>query len=272
MRLILAFLMVPLLVIAAAAAETNPRPLVGAHAHNDYEHPRPLLDALDCGFASIEADIHLVDGRLLVAHDRKSVKPERTLEALYLEPLRRLIRQNGGRVYRDGPTITLLVDVKSEAIATYAALHEMLGRYAEMLTVYRDGVASPGAVAVILSGNRARAELAGQSLRFAALDGRLEDLADNPSAALVPWISDNWQKVSPWKWAGPIPDAERRKIRDLVAQAHAQGRRLRFWATPDTPEVWQVLRAEGVDLIGTDHLVGLRDFLWTRPTGRVENR
>jgi hypothetical protein len=186
--------------------------------------------------------------------------------------LRRIIRQNGGRVYRDGPTITLLVDVKSEAIATYAALHEMLGRYAEMLTVYRDGVASPGAVAVILSGNRARAELAGQSLRFAALDGRLEDLADNPSAALVPWISDNWQKVSPWKWAGPIPDAERRKIRDLVAQAHAQGRRLRFWATPDTPEVWQVLRAEGVDLIGTDHLVGLRDFLWTRPTGRVENR
>jgi hypothetical protein len=51
----------------------------------------------------------------------------------------------------------------------------------------------------------------------------------------------------------------------LVAQAHAQGRRLRFWATPDKPEVWQVLRAEGVDLIGTDHLAGLRDFLLAPP-------
>ena len=81
----------------------------------------------------------------------------------------------------------------------------------------------------------------------------------------MPWISDNWQKVSAWKWTGPIPDAERRKIRDLVAQAHAQGRKLRFWATPDKPEVWQVLRAEGVDLIGTDHLSGLRDFLLALP-------
>jgi hypothetical protein len=51
----------------------------------------------------------------------------------------------------------------------------------------------------------------------------------------------------------------------LVAQTRAQGRRLRFWATPDTPEVWQVLREEGVDLIGTDHLVGLRDFLLVPP-------
>ena len=95
------------------------------------------------------------------------------------------------------------------------------GRLVSTPAVYRDGVASPGAVSVILSGNRARTVLTGQSLRFAALDGRLEDLAANPPAALVPWISDNWQKVSPWKWAGPIPDAERRKIRDLVAQAHA---------------------------------------------------
>jgi hypothetical protein len=265
MRFLLSLLLVSCASVGATAADHGPRPLLAAHAHNDYEHPRPLFDALACGFASIEADIHLVDGRLLVAHDRKSVKPGRTLEALYLDPLRARVRENGGRVYRDGPTITLLVDVKSEAVATYAALDEMLGRYAEMLTVYRDGVASPGAVLVILSGNRARTVLTGQSLRFAALDGRLEDLAANPPAALVPWISDNWRKVSAWNWTGPIPDAERQKIRDLVAQAHAQGRKLRFWATPDKPEVWQVLRAEGVDLIGTDHLSGLRDFLLAPP-------
>ena len=62
-------------------------PLPQAHAHNDYEHARPLFDALDHGFCSIEADIWLVDDQLLVAHDFDKVSPERTLQGLYLDPL-----------------------------------------------------------------------------------------------------------------------------------------------------------------------------------------
>src|SRR5437764_15141577 len=58
------------------------RPLTRAHAHNDYEHIRPLWDALDRGFGSVEADIWLTGDLLLVAHDKKQVKPDRTLEAL----------------------------------------------------------------------------------------------------------------------------------------------------------------------------------------------
>src|ERR1019366_2575676 len=62
----------------AAEPESSPTPLTRAHAHNDYEHSRPLWDALDQGFCSVEADIYLVNGQLLVAHDRNQVKPERT--------------------------------------------------------------------------------------------------------------------------------------------------------------------------------------------------
>lgn len=235
--------------------------LPAAHAHNDYEHPRPLLDALDQGFGSVEADIHLVDGRLLVGHDKKSLRPERTLAGLYLDPLLARVQAHGGRVYRGGPTIALLVDVKTEAVATYAALHELLGRYAAMLTVYRDGVAAPGAVTVILSGNRARAEVAAQPLRYVAIDGRLDDLTANPPAALVPWVSENWQKAFTWKWAGPMPEADRTKLRELVTLAHAQHRRLRFWNTPDTPAAWRLLNEAGVDLINTDQLAALAAFL-----------
>ncbi len=74
----------------ARAAEQKPGrgPLRRAHAHNDYEHPRPLLDALSHGFTSVEADIHLVDGQLLVAHDPIDLDPSRTLESLYLAPWR----------------------------------------------------------------------------------------------------------------------------------------------------------------------------------------
>src|SRR5437660_12585606 len=81
----------------------EPTPLIHTHAHNDYEHKRPLFDALEHGFCSVEADIYLVDGQLLVAHNRSQVKPERTLQALYLDPLRELVKKNGGRVYPGGP-------------------------------------------------------------------------------------------------------------------------------------------------------------------------
>ena len=55
--------------IAALVAQGVPRALPAAHAHNDYLHKRPLLDALAQGFCSVEADIFLVDGALLVAHE-----------------------------------------------------------------------------------------------------------------------------------------------------------------------------------------------------------
>ena len=256
---------------AAQAADTPP--LVRAHAHNDYEHPRPLLDALACGFGSIEADVHLVDGRLLVAHDRKAVKPERTLEALYLDPLRERVKQNGGRVYRSGPTIILLIDVKSEAVATYEALHAVLKNYAAMLTVFRDGVTTPGAITVIVSGSRAPAVMAAQALRYAAMDGRIDDLNGQTAPALIPLVSDNWQKVFSWRWTGPFPADEARKLKALVEQAHAQGRQLRFWNTPDNPATWSVLYGAGVDLINTDQLTGLQGFLRAqKSSAKIENR
>lgn len=255
-RLLVLFL--GLILPSLGAAE--PKPLMQAHAHNDYEHARPLLDALDHGFGSIEADVWLVEGRLLVAHDLKNVKPERTLSALYLEPLRERVAKNGGRVFRGGAPVVLLVDVKSEAVATYAALHEVLKNYAAMLTAFRGATLEERAVTVILSGNRATREIAAQPLRFVAVDGRSGDLETNPPVTLVPLISDNWQKLFQWRWTGAMPAAERAKLDAFVIRAHAQGRKVRFWNTPDRPEAWRLLRDAGVDVIGTDDLGGLAKF------------
>ncbi len=256
---------VSLLVVGAVlpglAAAAEPTPLFRAHAHNDYEHARPLQDALDRGFCSIEADVHLVGGKLLVAHDLKDVKPERTLEALYLEPLRERVRQNGGRVFRGGPAVTLLVDVKSAAAPTYAVLHATLATYADLLTTFRDGREVPGAVTVIVSGSRARQEMVAQPMRYAALDGRREDLDPAVPATLVPLVSMNWDSVFNWKWTGDMPEPIQLALKEWVERAHAQGRRVRFWNTPDRPATWAALHAAGVDLIGTDDLAGLEGFL-----------
>ena len=256
------------LMCSSGVLAMEPIPLPGAHAHNDYEHPRPLLDALDHGFCSIEADIYLIDGALLVAHDRKEVKPGRTLEALYLDPLRARIQANGGRVYRNGPTLTLLVDVKSEARATYAALETVLTRYADILTRFESGRELTGAVTVVVSGNRSHQDVIAQERRYSALDGRSTELDSTLQPTVYPWISENWTKVSAWRGEGPLPEKDETLLRDWVRRAHAGGRKIRFWNTPESVTAWRILQASGVDLIGTDHLARLRDFLQT-PGGVV---
>jgi hypothetical protein len=190
-RLLSSFIVLAAAMAALGWADERARPLPQAHAHNDYEHARPLFDALDRGFCSVEADIWLTPDGLLVGHDRRDLRPGRTLEALYLDPLREHITVNGGHVYRNGPSFFLLIDVKSDAAQTYAALEKVLARYTDILSVTREGKLEPKAVTVVLSGNRATEVIAKQPVRFVGIDGRPDNLDANPPPELFPWISAN---------------------------------------------------------------------------------
>jgi len=242
-------------------AECQVVPLTRVHAHNDYEHKRPLLDALDHGFCSIEADIYLVDGKLLVAHDRSQVRPERTLQTLYLDPLRQRVRENHGRVYPKGPEVTLLIDLKSNWQEIYPVLRRVLQEYGEMVVNFRDGGRGTNAVLVIITGDRAKSMFDGEAVRYAALDGELEDLDSGKSAELIPWISGSWYKTFSWRGKGQMPEEESLKLKTIVAKAHQQGRKVRFWGAPDQPVFWKALIDHDVDLINTDDLPGAQKFL-----------
>ena len=243
------------------AAQPTPKPLTRVHAHNDYEHKRPLFDALDRGFCSVEADIFLVNGQLLIAHTRSQVRSERTLQALYLDPLRERVKKNGGRVYPDGPEVTLLIDIKTDWKPTYLALRDVLKNYQDMLSTFRGDAKQTNAVIAIITGNRSKEMFAGETVRYAALDGDLDDLDSESSANLIPWISSNWARTFRWRGSGPIPEPEKRKLKEIVEQAHQRGRRVRFWGAPDFPAFWRELLAENVDLINTDDLAGAQKFL-----------
>jgi len=199
-----------------------------------------------------------------VAHDLQDAKLERTLQTLYLDPLRTRVAQNGGKVFRDGPTILLLIDVKSDATNTYIALREVLKRYDRMLTRFSPTQTATGAVTVVISGNRARGLMAAETNRLAAYDGRLADLDSSDSRHFIPLVSDNWTQHFKWRARpdeGPLSEAESAKLKQLVERTHQQGRRLRLWATPDNTAMWSALRDAGVDLINTDDLAGLEKFL-----------
>lgn len=252
------------LLFQTALAQDVPVPLPRAHSHNDYLRSRPLLDALDLGFCSVEADIYLVDGELLVAHDRDKCKPENTLQRLYLDPLLERVRKNSGRVYPGGPELTLLIDFKSEAETTYARLREILESYKEMLTVFTPDATETKAVTVILSGNSPRVIVAAEPKRLVAIDGRLPDLDRGASKHLIPLISSSWGDAFAWKGVGEMPPAERAKLKDILQRAHANGQRVRFWGSPPRLEIWMLLYEEGLDLINADNIAKLKEFLSER--------
>lgn len=224
----------------------------GMHAHNDYNHTRPLLDALEAGAISVEADVFLQDGVLLVGHDRSQLTAARSLQALYLEPLDALRRERGSLIPPAcGGRLWLLIDVKAEPEASQRALTALLARYRPLL---RD-------VRVVVSGERDKAGLARDPTGLAGYDGRVLEHEDTVPAARMPLVSEQWSRLFSWTGQGAMPAHERARLRSIVAAVHAQGRKLRFWATPDEPELWRELQQAGVDLINTDSLQALRHFL-----------
>lgn len=104
--------------------------------------------------------------------------------------------------------------------------------------------------------------MAAQAVRFAGMDGRIEELAaERVEDVRIPLVSDNWEKMFGEKWTAGAPSAAARKKRAaLVKQARAGA---------DDPVLEHAGYARGaadaerggVDLINTDNLAGLRDFL-----------
>jgi len=183
------------------------------------------------------------------------------LQALYLDPLHHLVKANGGSVFPHGPEFTLLIDLKTKWTQIYPALPEVLKQYADILVTFHDGVKQTNAILAIITGSRSKEMFDGEAIRYAALDGELDDLGSDKSADLIPWISSNWFDHFQWRGNGQIPAEEEARLKDIVARAHKQARRVRFWGAPDQPTFWQALLNAQVDLINTDDLKGAKEFL-----------
>jgi hypothetical protein len=233
-------------------------PLRRAFAHNDYHQNRPLFDALEQGFTAVEADVFLVDGQLLLGHGRRDVEPGRTLSSVYLDPLAALV-EDRGHVYADQPFL-LLVDVKSEAGPTYAALHDVLTGYHRILTQYRHDGRLSGPVRVVVSGHTDLAQMEKQLVRYATADVRSTHL-EQALSPVVSMVSDKWVEQFQWLWL--TEGWMRRRQRDEVARQvdliHDAGCTARFWGV--LPRTWPTLLAADVDHVIADDLPGLRQFL-----------
>ena len=145
-------------------------------------------------------------------------------------------------------------------------LDSLLRRYADLFTIFANGAIVDGPVLAVISSERAIGTMRRARVRFAEVDGRIANLRDAlpASRALMPLVSDSWDRITKWKGDGPMPAVARRELERVVGLAHKHGQRIRFWGTPDNAAVWQVLLDARVDLIGADDLDGLRTILLTR--------
>lgn len=235
-------------------------PLKRAHAHNDYQHKRPLLDALERGFCSAEADVFLVDGELLVAHTKFWLHRERTLESMYLKPLHELAQNNNGQIFKN-QTFTLLIDFKEKGNEIYPVLKKQLEKYRSSFSGFTNGKYKKSAIQIVISGSRPKKLIINDNDRLVGIDGRPSELDSDLPAEVMPLISDQWSSQFKWRGRGEFPEDYQKKLESIVQRAHKKGRRVRFWATPEKEAVWQVLLDADVDLINTDKLDELKNFL-----------
>lgn len=231
-------------------------PHAQAHAHNDYEHEKPLWEALENGFISIEADVHLVKGKLLVSHGRPN-QDAPTLSDLYLTPLDSLLTLNDDKIYPDHHSpLYLMIDCKTEAVNTFRALQNELAHYKRLLC---NSTFCP--VKIFISGNRAMDVILKNGYQGIALDGRPDDLGKGIAVELMPVISDHYSNWSSWNGKVDARPEDLARIHGLADRVHAEGKKLRLWAIPDNNKVWEALLEAGVDFINTDQLSELHEFL-----------
>ncbi|KFG80098.1 hypothetical protein MANI_019532 [Metarhizium anisopliae] len=183
---------------------------VPVHSHNDYWRPHPLYSALAAGCMSVEADVWLSPNGndLYVGHRRSSLSASRTLQTLYLNPIKEILDKlnpsnvtdlDGGPngVFHTAPdtTLVLLIDVKGNATDIWPVVDKQLeplrkSGYLSTLE-YSNGTSSSksapvfkqGPVTVVASGNIGKSNVTGVGCD--ALNRYKDSFLDAPIDALV---------------------------------------------------------------------------------------
>ncbi len=251
-------LLIPICLLATHLhAQTKVYTMAQVHSHNDYERSMPFYEAASLRFGSIEADIHLKDGILYVAHDEKDIKPERTLEALYIKPVLRQFSLNNDKPYPGNEPMQLLIDVKTAAVPTIKALQQLLQPYHH----YFDRTQYPNAVRIVLSGNLPDMNTWSEYDNMFWFDGRPDSTYTPAAAKRIAMLSMDFEKYSKWNGKGTLTPAEFKAVKQVVDKAHEQGFNFRFWGAPDSRSAWYKLMDLGVDVIGTDHPAEIYDVI-----------
>ncbi|MFT4093327.1 MAG: alkaline phosphatase [Niabella sp.] len=219
------------------------------HSHNDYKQRSPFYTAYKAGCGSIEADIFLWGGTLLVAHQLNEVAPENTLE--HLDKIDSCIRSNNGLPYSDkNKKLQLVIDLKTEASPALQQLIKHLENYPAIVTNKN--------IIITITGNQPPEEAWPQYPSYIFFDGQPARSYNKKSLSRIYMFSSNFATYN-------IRNQDYSPLIPVVHHIHRYGKKIRFWGAPDNTGTWQHLTAIGVDYINTDHIPELKTFFKNTP-------
>lgn len=255
-RILLAALTMALAAACSRSKSTQVETTLGQpaiHSHNDYAQQEPFEGAFRAGAASIEADVFLVDGRVMLGHDSPTGLAVREV---YLNPIREAFRKNGGSVYPKGRGLQLLVDLKDGA-PTLVALQKLIEEeYRDCFDVRHN----PGAACLVITGDKIKPGEFHLYADFVYFDIRPGVELTDEELERVAMVSDYYGSYSKWKGNGAMKEEDRQKMGKVVEQAHEKGKKVRFWAFPDNPTAWRTAAEMGIDFINTDHPADVAEY------------
>jgi alkaline phosphatase len=237
-----------------AVAQPSQYTIANTHSHNDYEQAIPFRMAYAAGFGSIEADIFLQNGELIVGHDRNEIMAHRTLEEYYIRPLLEGLLKNNGHPYADYTrTLQMLIDIKTDSIFTVDTLVALLKKYPQ--------ISNNPSVRWVITGNRPDTSRWTSYPSFIWFDGELFRDYNQRSLSRIAMMSDDLKNYTQWNGKSNIPAGELSRLKELVNKSHKVNKPVRFWDAPDFINAWIQLMHLGVDYLNTDHIKALQDFL-----------
>ena len=259
-------LSISLTFLVTLAAYAQQLPII-YHSHNDYNRTVPFWEAYSQHCASIEADVFLQDGEILVAHNRKDVTAERSLRKMYIEPIVKTFRENGGRMWKGSDDrLQLVVDLKTgESLPGVIALAEE----------YPDVFTTENGVKIVITGDEPAPEDFGKWPAWLWFDGDFKDGKLNytpEQLKRIAMISTDFRKFARnWNGKGRMINSELEAVTKAIETAHEAGKPIRFWDAPEGTTAYFTLHKLGVDFFNTDYPAQCALFFsnWTNKNFRI---
>jgi alkaline phosphatase len=156
-----------------------------------------------------------------------------------------------------------MIDLKTEGYSTLKKLVEQLESFPELI--------SAKGFEIFISGNVPSPDRWDEFPLFIHFDGRPGIQYSPNHLKRITLISTSFTGYSKWNGRSELPTADKKKLDSLKNSVHAFGKKIRFWATPDFERGWKELMYLKVDVIGTDHVPELVQFM-SQPSGAKKSK
>lgn len=217
------------------------------HSHNDYTRTAPFWEAYSQHCRSIEADVFLHEGELLVGHEVEDLKPENSFLRMYVDPIVRTFRANGGKMWAGSDDrLMLLVELKS---ATEPTLSEVV----KLLEQFPDVFCAADGVQIAITGNAPSKEHFLDYPVWVGFDGDIRETYTWAQLERVALVSNSFRMFAKkWNGKGRMIDSELEAVTAAIEKVHSWGKPIRFWEAPEGTSAYFTFWKLGVDIINTD--------------------